>query len=67
MGKMWNKNNNNWEVDGEPCTYRVTWKEFGSDEVFERIFDDVDQGYDYYEMKRKSIKCHSVTWDHLPY
>ncbi|QJU54528.1 hypothetical protein SCB71_15480 [Herbiconiux sp. KACC 21604] len=64
--KKWN--NGVWEIDGVPITYRVTWKTYESpDEVFSEEFSDVDNGYDFYEMKKRSADNFAVTWDHIPW
>lgn len=50
--------------DDENLNYRVTWKNYDDgDVVHEETFTSRDQGWDFVEMKRKSVNSHSVTWD----
>lgn len=47
--------------------YRVAWMSTdGSGEMHEEIFVSRDQGWDFYEMKKKSLNATQVTWDHVP-
>lgn len=63
MGKVWNKETENWEVDGKPCTYRVSWEENG--ETAEKIFTGVNAGYEFYQEVKARTK--TANWEHLPY
>jgi hypothetical protein len=65
--KVWNKGSQQWEIDGVAVTYRVTWRNIdtGAEEV--REFDDVDQGYDFYQMMQRDAHSTGATWEHLPY
>lgn len=64
MGKVWNKDTENWEVDGVPCTYRVSWEDENGNSN-EKIFKSVDAGYDYYKEIKAQYK--KANWEHLPY
>lgn len=67
--KAWNAITGQWEINGVPITYRVTWKDYddAGRETHEREFDDVDQGYSFYEDMRRSADVFAVTWDHIPW
>jgi hypothetical protein len=65
--KKWNKKTDNWEIDGVPVTYRVKWKNIDDGEYYSKEFDDVDNGYDYYQRKLKNPHCIDVTWEHIPW
>lgn len=56
-----------WEIDGVPITYRVTWKSPDTGEDHSKDFVDVDNGYDFYQQMQRSVKASSVTWDHVPW
>lgn len=65
--KAWNAAAGRWEIDGVPVTYRVTWKSMDSGEEHSREFNDVDQGYSYYEMKQRDANSYGATWEHVPW
>jgi hypothetical protein len=65
--KEWNTASGNWEIDGIPVTYRVSWKSMDDGEQHTREFTDVDQGYDFYEDMQKSAHSYAVTWEHIPW
>lgn len=47
--------------------YRVTWQsvdEGGT--THERIFTSRDQGWDFYEQKKRSAGSYNATWEHIP-
>jgi hypothetical protein len=56
-------------------TYRVAWTELNNKTMEvgevegstdkERIFTDIDQGYDYYERLQKKWWASNVTWEHV--
>ena len=47
--------------------YRVTWKVMDSGGVVEeRIFISRDEGWDFYESKKKSPHAYGATWEHIP-
>ncbi|MGW5097806.1 hypothetical protein ACWEQ1_26050 [Streptomyces nodosus] len=56
-----------WEIDGVPITYRVTWKNINTGEEHAEDFNDVDQGYDFYQMMQRDAYAIKVTWDHVPW
>ena len=64
-GKQWNVEKDRWEVNGEPISYRVTWKETDEPGEFERIFTDVDQTYDFYQSKLKGRGSYGAAYEHL--
>lgn len=66
-GKSWNKETGRWEVDGQPISYRVTWRNFDDSEEHEQIFNDVDQAYDFYQSKRKGRESYGATYEHLDF
>ncbi|MCR6706212.1 MAG: hypothetical protein NVV66_16480 [Cellulomonas sp.] len=44
----------------------MTWKATGGDgTVFERIFKDIDDGYDWYVHRQRSPKSFGATWEHV--
>jgi hypothetical protein len=66
--KEWNAEKGNWEIDGIPVTYRVTWRSVDSGgEQHTRDFSDVDQGYSFYQDMQKSGGAYDVTWAHVPW
>lgn len=66
--KKWNKEKGNWEVDGTPVTYRVTWRSVdGGGEHHEREFSNIDHGYDFYQDMLKYAGAYAVTWEHTPF
>ncbi|WP_243063171.1 hypothetical protein [Humibacter sp. RRB41] len=46
-------------------TYRVTWKRFDDDELHEREFVDVDNGYDFYGMMQRDANSYDATWERV--
>lgn len=64
--KYWNKEKGRWEKDGFPYTYQVEWKDIRNNEYHEKRFNDIDQGYDYYEDKKKEWFTKDVGWKHIP-
>ena len=65
--KLWNDKSKNWEIDGEPVTYRVTWISTSDRSEQLREFADVDQGYSFYLDLKKGSGAHAVTWGHMPW
>lgn len=63
--KTWNDRTQNWEKDGKPYTYRVSWVDTDGDRVH-ATFDDVDEGYSFYQDRLKDPTTTSPTWDHIP-
>lgn len=61
--KVWNDATDNWEKDGQPYTYRVTWSDIEGNQST-KDFADVDQGWDYYQDRQKD--SFGATWDHIP-
>lgn len=55
----------NWEVDGKPVTYRVTWQSYDDGETHVKDFADVDDGYEYYQWRSKGARGYNVTWEHI--
>lgn len=51
--REWNDKTRTWEVDGNPLTYRVSWKT-GHGEQHSRDFASIDDGYEYYQWLKKS-------------
>lgn len=51
--REWNYKSGTWEVDGEPLTYRVSWKT-GHGEHHSRDFASIDEGWEYYQWLKKS-------------
>lgn len=43
--KKWNAEAGNWEVDGIPVSYRVSWRNIDRGDEHTKDFTDVDQGY----------------------
>lgn len=64
--KYWNSRTQNWEKDGKPYTYRVTYKDARDREVHTHEYSDVDNGYEDYEHYRKRWYTSQVEWDHVP-
>ncbi len=47
--------------------YRITWRSVDEDgTTHEQGFTSRDQGWDFYEQKRRSASACAVTWDHIP-
>lgn len=65
--KKWNATTGRWEIDGVPITYRVTWKSIDTGEEHVRDFNDIDQGYDFYQLMQRDAYSIKVTWDHVPW
>lgn len=65
--KKWNAEKGNWEIDGAPVVYRVTWKSVDDAEEHAKEFTDVDRGYDFYMGKRGSADSYAATWEHIPW
>lgn len=38
----------------------------GSGETHERVFTSRDQGWDFYQDKKKSPHAYGATWEHIP-
>lgn len=47
--------------------YRVTWKSLDEDDdnLYEEIFTSRDQGWDFYQAKKKSARAYRATFDHI--
>lgn len=47
--------------------YRVTWKSLDEDDdnLYEEIFTSRDQGWDFYQAKKKSARAYGATFDHI--
>ena len=65
--KKWNKRTSNWEIDGVPVTYTVSWENIDDGGYYTKEFSDVDQGYDFYQQRLKDANCINVTWQHNPW
>lgn len=63
--KLWNKDDQVWNVDGEPISYRVSWTSSTDQQDRTRDFDDIDNGYDFYQDCLKDAGCLNVTWAHV--
>ena len=47
--------------------YLVTWRSVDEGGArHEEVFTSRDQGWDFYEGKRKSAHAYDVTWEHIP-
>ena len=47
--------------------YRVTWKSVdGGNETHERVFTNMDHGWDFYQDMQKSPGAYGATWEHIP-
>lgn len=66
--KVWNADAANWEIDGVPVTYRVSWTvmDSGGERRTEET-TNVDQGYGFYEDMKRSANAYKVTWGHIPW
>jgi len=65
--KKWNKKTDNWEIDGVPVTYTVTWTNINDGKYYTKEFSDIDNGYEYYQWLLKGANCINVTWNHIPW
>ncbi|MFC5216177.1 hypothetical protein [Streptomyces coerulescens] len=45
--------------------YRVTWKNIETGEECVKEFNDIDQGYDYYQMMQRDAYAIKVRWEHV--
>ena len=64
--KYWNSRTQNWEKDGKPYTYRVTYKDTRDGEIHTHEYSDVDNGYEDCEYYRKRWYTSQVEWNHVP-
>lgn len=64
--KYWNKEQERWEMNGEPYTYRVTYIDVRDGEKHVRDFTDIDNGYEVYEDLDDTWWAKEVQWDHIP-
>ena len=47
--------------------YKVTWRSVDEGGVtYERIFENLDHGWDFYQDQLKSANAYAVTWEHVP-
>ena len=65
--KQWNEVARNWEIDGIPVTYRVSWKQTSDGSEHSREFLDLDQGYSFFQDMKKGAGAYAVMWDHVPW
>jgi hypothetical protein len=66
-GKRWNHLRGNWEIDGEPVSYRVSWTDIDSGVRHVKEYADIDQGYTAYEQMLKTAGALGVKWEHVPW
>lgn len=53
--------------EDETLNYRVTWKAFDeSGKIYEDTFTSRDEGWDFYQQKKKSPRAYGTTWEHIP-
>ena len=64
--KYWNSRSENWEKDGKPYTYRVTYKDERDGEIHTHKYSDVEFGYEDFEYYRKRWYTSQVEWNHIP-
>lgn len=64
--KYWNEKSQNWEKDGKPYTYRVTYIDARDGEIHTHNYADVDNGYEDYAYYRKQWYTSNAHWDHIP-
>jgi len=67
MEKIFNKKTGNWEINGEPVTYKVTWKNTDDGKQYVEEFTSIDHGYDFYKSRQKCAFSINVTWEHAPW
>ncbi|WP_312702235.1 hypothetical protein [Sedimentibacter sp.] len=63
--KYWNTATQNWEMDGRPYIYRVTYKDARDGEIHTLDYSDVDNGYEDYEYYRSRWYTSQVEWEHV--
>ena len=64
--KYWNSKTSNWEVNGKPYTYRVSYIDTRDNKVHALDYKDVDNGYEDYEYYKKRWYTSEVSWEHVP-
>ena len=64
--KYWNPNTNNWEKDGKPYSYRVSYRDLRDGEIHTHNYADVDNGYEDYQYYNKQWWAADTQWDHVP-
>lgn len=64
--KYWNPNTNNWEKDGKPYSYRVSYRDRRDGEIHTHNYADVDNGYEDYQYYNKQWWAADTQWDHVP-
>lgn len=63
--KYWNPYKQNWEKDGKPYIYRVTWTSREDGEVYTKDYRDIDSGYEFYEDCKTDPDTKNVDWEHI--
>lgn len=64
--KYWNPATQNWEMDGLPYTYRVTYIDLRDMKEKTKDYTDIDNGYEDCEYYEKSGYAANVRWYHIP-
>ena len=64
--KYWNPNRGTWEKDGNPYTYRVSYKDRRDDQLYTKDYVDIDNGYEDYQYYDKQWYTDGTSWDHIP-
>ena len=64
--KYWNSETGNWEKDGMPYTYRVSYTDRRDGKVHVHDYADVDNGYEDYQYYNKQWWAADTQWDHIP-
>ena len=64
--KYWNPNTRNWEKDGKPYSYRVTYKDRRNGKIHIHNYADVDNGYEDYQYYNEQWWAEDTQWEHVP-
>lgn len=65
-GRQWNAISQNWELDGQPYTYRVTYTDRRDGQLYTHDYTDVDYAYEDYEYYDNQYWTKGVTFAHIP-
>ncbi len=63
--KYWNPSSQNWEKNGNPYTYRVSYTDCRDGENHEHNYDDIDNGYEDYLYYKRQWYTKNTAWDHI--
>ena len=65
-GRQWNAAHHNWELDGKPYTYRVSYFDRRDNQIHTHDYSDVEDSYEDYKYYCNQYWAKDVTHDHIP-